>query len=123
MEQGQEEILQALGRAQDPSNGLSLEEKRAAREEKDSDSTRKLRHGLQYFLLVLLTIEVVFLMYIILSQGVSLLLFTKDHFTLNQWAFGIFANAALAQTYFLIRPIAADLFPGKKSKQTNNNSG
>lgn len=83
---------------------------------KNSESKRKLRHWLQYFLLSLLTIEILFLIYIIISQGIKHLLFTSTPFLPNEWSFGSFCNIALLQTFFLIRPIANNLFPKQPEK-------
>ena len=111
-----EAIIEELKQEQDQDGGLGLEKMYADEARRNKYSNLKLRHGLHWFLLILLTIEVVFLMFIIISQGAGLLLFTKEHFSLNEWAFGIFSNGALAQTYFLIKPVVADLFPGKNLK-------
>lgn len=84
---------------------------------KDGKAVRKARSWLQTVLLFLLIFEIVFIAYLVISQGIGHLCFfekTKIPFALEKWTFGIFINGALVQTCILIKPIAANLFPNSK---------
>jgi hypothetical protein len=78
---------------------------------KDGEALRTARKWLQTCLLILLSFEVLFIAYVMLSQGAKILLFSSLPFGLNEWAFGLFVNVALVQTCVLIMPIAQSLFP------------
>ena len=93
------------------SEQLEVENKR-----KDGEALRMARKWLQLCLLVLLSFEVMFIAYVMLSQGAGVLLFTQIPFKLNEWAFGLFVNVALVQTCILIQPIAKNLFPSRNSR-------
>lgn len=98
-----------------PQKGLNLEEKLTEDKLKDNKALRLARMAFQGCLLMLLIFEIFFVSYLIISQGTGKLLFTNMPFLLNEWAFALFINVALVQTCILIRSIAKDLFPGKKS--------
>jgi hypothetical protein len=83
---------------------------------KDGEALRIARKWLQTCLLILLSFEVLFIAYVMLSQGAKVLLFSQVPFGLNEWAFGLFVNVALVQTCVLIMPIAQSLFPARKIK-------
>jgi hypothetical protein len=94
--------------------GLNLEEKLKEESLKNEKARREARKWFQARLLAFLGFEILFIAYLILSQAIKKLLFTHVGFSLNQWEFAPFINVALIQTCILIRPIAKDLFPGKK---------
>ena len=78
------------------------------------DSWIKSRESLQSFLIFLLLCEIIFTFYLVLSQGIGKLLFTNIRFEITQWIFGTFINGIVIQTFFLIKPIVKNLFPGGK---------
>lgn len=78
---------------------------------KDGVAIRKARKWFQVCLLVLLSFEVIFIAYLIVSQAMTHSLFTLQPFHLSSWDFAPFVNVALLQTCILIRPIAKNLFP------------
>lgn len=78
---------------------------------KDIEHRRKQRERLDNRVFLLLLFQVVFLVTLILFQGFKLF-----NFSLNEWAFGIFVNGSLIQTYLLARYIAADLYTEPKSQ-------
>jgi len=91
--------------------GLSLQERLADEKLRDGMAVRQARKSLQACLLALLSFEILFVAYIMLSQGAHALLFTHIPFQLSEWGFVPFVNVALVQTCILIRPIANNLFP------------
>lgn len=93
--------------------GLELTERLAEEKVKDNMALRGARKSFQVCLLALLSFEILFLAYIIISQGIKRLLFTNIEFSLSEWEFAPFINVALIQTCILISPIAKDLFPGR----------
>jgi hypothetical protein len=80
---------------------------------KDNVARRGARKWFQACLLALLSFEIFFIAYLILSQAIKRLLFTSIEFSLSEWEFAPFINVALIQTCILISPIAKDRFPGK----------
>ncbi len=99
--------------------GLNLEEKLKEEKLKDNEARRGARKWFQGCLLALLSFEIFFIAYLIISQATKKLLFTKIAFSLSEWEFAPFINVALLQTFFLIHPIAKDLFPGKNIKSSS----
>lgn len=95
--------------------GLKLEQRLKEETIKIHESRRVARKWLQVCLLALLSFEILFIAYLIMSQAVKKLLFTHMPFALSEWEFAPFINVALIQTCILIRPIAKDLFPGIKT--------
>ncbi len=93
--------------------GLNLEERLKEEKLKDNEARRGARKWFQVCLLALLSFEIFFIAYLILSQAIKRLLFTPIDFSLSQWEFAPFINVALIQTCILIRPIAKDLFRGR----------
>lgn len=67
-------------------------------------------NGQRICLLGLLSFEVLLIAYLIISQAIRKLLFTKTTFLLTTWEFVPFINVALIQTCILIRPIAKYFF-------------
>ena len=96
--------------------GLNLEERLKEERLKDNAARRGARKWLQGCLLALLSFEIIFVAYLVISQGIKRLLFTSINFSLTEWEFTPFINVAIVQTCILIRPIAKDLFPGKNNK-------
>lgn len=99
-----------------PLKGLGLDEKLAEDKLKDKEALRGARKWFQRSLLALLSFEILFISYLIISQAIKRLLFTKIQFVLSEWEFAPFINVALIQTCILIRLIVKDLFPGKNTK-------
>lgn len=114
----QEEQLLLIESQASRKKGLNLEEKLKEENLKDNEARRGARKWFQGCLLVLLSFEIIFIAYLIISQAISKLLFTNIEFSLSEWEFAPFINVALIQTCILIRPIAKDLFPGKNTQST-----
>jgi Flp pilus assembly protein TadB len=72
----------------------------------DFKQRRELREGFDKKVFWLLIAQVVFVALMLIFQG-----FKVWGFSLNEWAFGIFVNGALVQTYFIVRQMAIHLFP------------
>lgn len=89
----------------------SFKERKQEEELNDSKWIRWLRITLQVSLLLILLFEILFVSYVMLSQGIHHLLFTDIPFKLSEWAFAPFISVAIAQTCILIQPIAKNLFP------------
>src|SRR5262245_20396685 len=69
------------------------------------------REQIKSFIQWVLGIEIAFLMIMIICQGWKL-----GGFSLNDWVFGIFANACLLQTFLLIKCIVSHVFPSDPQK-------
>lgn len=67
---------------------------------------RKLRAEVGRKIIWTLWAELVFLAILIGFQG-----FKWFEFNLNEWAFGLFVNGVVWQTFFLVRMIVQNLFP------------
>lgn len=107
-----QEQLALVGLQSSPKKGLNLEEKLKEEQLKDNEARRGARKWFQACLLALLSFEIFFIAYLIISQAIKKLLFTNISFSLSEWEFAPFINVALIQTCVLISPIAKDLFPG-----------
>ncbi len=68
--------------------------------------TLQLRKIISFFVIGLLSFEMIFLVMLIILQGFNIGSFKLDH-----WFFGIFANGCLLQTFFLIKSIVSHAFP------------
>jgi hypothetical protein len=88
--------------------GLNLEERLKEEKLKNNEALRGARKWFQTCLLALLSFEILFIAYLIISQAIKKLLFTSIPFSLSEWSFAPFINVALIQTCILIRPIAKD---------------
>lgn len=107
------QIEQSIGSASVPpvSDPYYKERERHEQDMRNIAQRRDQRERFDNRFYYLLVGQVSFLVVLILLQGFGLF-----GFYLNQWAFGIFVNGSLIQSYLLVRYIAADLFkdPGKK---------
>ena len=75
--------------------------------------TRKLRRKFDKKVFKILWWQIIFLATLMTLQGFGLF-----GFKLNEWAFGLFINGSLMQSYLLAKHIAADLFNnGAKNKE------
>lgn len=103
------DILNILASQDKPSPSLS--ERLKDCEIKDKDAKRWLRIVLQIWIMALLSIQFIILVMLMLWQAWS-----YNNFHLNEWAFGFYVNVCMAASYWVIRIIAKDLFPGVGSR-------
>lgn len=110
-----EALIQIIERQSSSKKGIkSFKERKEDEHINNSKWSRRLRIVLQSTLLGLLSTEILFICYVMISQGIKRLLFTDIPFELNNWAFATFINVAIVQTCVLINPIANSLFPSGK---------
>lgn len=75
---------------------------------KDREKDRELKEKTHSAVFRILIAQIIGLFVLMLLQGWGLW-----GFGLNQWAFGVFLNGTLVQTYFLVRFIVEHLYPKK----------
>ena len=98
--------------SKDSASTLLEEAERQRKQEhiEDLRQRRALRQDYSGRLFLLLVVQVAFVGVLILCQGWRLW-----GFRLHEWAFGIFINGSLIQTFFIVRQIVVHLFPVDKN--------
>lgn len=93
-----------------PSGNLTIGAEEEAEEQvrKDRENDRALKGQTHISIFKILRWQIVGVFALMLLQG-----FHVWGFKLDQWAFGIFLNGTLVQTYFLVRFIVEHLYPKK----------
>lgn len=84
----------------------NLEEKQPISEHDVDKQLHDLRKHTKQLVFSILSVEIIFLMFLIICQS-----WHFWGFNLNNWFFGVFANACLIQTFFLTKFIVAHAFP------------
>ena len=114
----QENIINTLIENDPPRFKQNFQDAKEYNAIQDGKHNRQMREDLQKKLISLLKLEIIFLFTLIFLQGLGHIPFTEIVFKLNEWAFGFFINGCIIQTFFLIRPICANLFPLPRQKQS-----
>lgn len=107
-----EELFSAMEKTAAPATPSSEKYYSKYHEEhiKDIEHRREQRERFDNRVFWLLVCQVAFLIVLISLQG-----FKVFGFSLNDWAFGIFVNGSLIQSFLLVRYIAADLYTEPKN--------
>ncbi len=94
---------------------LTTESEQEAEKEQDREDRKKdreLKEKTHSAVFKILRWQIIGLFVLMLLQGWGFW-----GFSLNQWAFGVFLNGTLVQTYFLVRFIVEHLYPKKDTKK------